>query len=130
MKIPKQHREFYELDMNEGWETPHGYPAGIKQKIISGVLDEKNKTGSRSRLIKFEPGAFTTEPFKHDYWEEIFVFEGDLRVGNDLQGKGGERFGPMTYAVRPPGSFHGPCASDKGCMVFEIHYYDEEDKPK
>ena len=46
--IPKEHDEFYELDMATGWETPAGYPAGIKQKIISGSLDEKNKTGSRT----------------------------------------------------------------------------------
>lgn len=127
--IPKDHREFYEVDMDTGWEVPPGYPEGIKQKIISGVLDEKNKTGSRTRFVRIEPGTYTTEPFRHDYWEEVFVFEGELRVGNDKGGKGGEQFKAPTYAVRPPGAWHGPVATDEGCMVFEIHYYDPDDRP-
>ena len=43
MSIPKQHQEFYALDLNTGWETPPGYPAGIEQKILSGLLDEQKK---------------------------------------------------------------------------------------
>lgn len=128
--IPKEHKEFYELDMESGWETPTGYPEGIKQKIISGVLDEKNKTGSRTRVLTIAPGCFTTEPFVHDYWEEVFIYKGDLRVGNDKNGKGGETFKAPTYAVRPPGSWHGPVASDGGCTVLEIHYYDPDDVRK
>ncbi len=128
--IPKEHKEFYELDMDSGWETPTGYPEGIKQKIISGVLDEKNKTGSRTRVLTIAPGCFTTEPFVHDYWEEVFIYKGDLRVGNDKNGKGGETFKAPTYAVRPPGSWHGPVASDGGCTVLEIHYYDPNDVKK
>ena len=41
------------------------------------------------------------------------------------QGKGGESFQAPTYACRPPGVYHGPFKSEKGCMLFEIHYYDE-----
>ena len=40
------------------------------------------------------------------------------------QGKGGESFSPFTYACRPPGAYHGPFRSDKGCLLLEIHYYD------
>ena len=50
---------------------------------------------------------------------------GDLVVGNDAQGKGGEPFKAPTYACRPPGVHHGPFRSDGGCMLFEMHYYDE-----
>jgi hypothetical protein len=60
----------------------------------------------------------------HDYWEEVFQISGDLTVGNDAQGKGGEPFPPNTYACRPPGAYHGPFKSEKGCMLLEIHYYD------
>jgi hypothetical protein len=74
-------------------------PAGIQQKVLSGALDEAAKRGCRTRLLRFAPGAFTTEPFVHDYWEEVFLVSGDLWVGNDAQGRGGERFGPMTYAA-------------------------------
>ena len=124
MAINKIHDEFHTLDMNSGWEVPAGYPAGIQQKILSGALDEKARRGSRSRLLRFEPGEFTTTPFVHEYWEEVFLVSGDLTVGNDEQGNGGVSFKPFTYACRPPGAFHGPFKSEGGCILFELHYFD------
>jgi hypothetical protein len=124
MAVNKEHKEFHTLDLNSGWEVPPGYPAGIEQKILSGALDEKNKRGTRSRLLRFAPGVFTTKPFVHDYWEEVYLVSGDLTVGNDENGAGGQSFAPDTYASRPPGAVHGPFKSNKGCMLFEIHYYD------
>ena len=124
MAINKVHDEFRAVDMNAGWETPPGYPAGIAQKILSGSLDEVNKSGTRTRILRFAPGAFTTRPFVHDYWEEVFLFSGDLTVGSDERGNGGEAFAPFTYAVRPPGVDHGPFKSEGGCLLFEVHYYD------
>ncbi len=50
MAIEKEHKEFYTLNMDEGWEVPEGYPSGIQQKILSGRLDEENKRGHRTRL--------------------------------------------------------------------------------
>jgi hypothetical protein len=124
MPINKQHDEFYPVDLEAGWETPPGYPAGIKQKILSGGLDEENKRGSRTRLLRFDPGVFTTAPFVHAYWEEVYQLSGDLTVGNDAHGNGGQSFQPNTYAVRPPGAEHGPFKSENGCMLLEIHYFD------
>jgi hypothetical protein len=100
------HLEFHAVDMGAGWSTPPGYPAGIEQKILAGVLDETGKSGSRTRLLRFAPGVFTTAPFVHDYWEEVYLIEGDLTVGNDALGIGGEGFAPGTYACRPPGAVH------------------------
>ena len=125
MPINKEHLEFFTVDLSTGWETPPGYPDGIKQKILTGVLDEEAKTGGRTRLLRIDAGVFTTEPFVHDYWEEVYMISGDLTVGSDAEGKGGESFGPNTYACRPPGAPHGPFKSENGCMVYEIHYYDE-----
>jgi len=125
MPMNKPHLEFQYLDMNVGWETPLGYPSGIKQKILASDIDEKGKTGSRSRLLRFDPGVFTTAPFKHDHWEEVYLVSGDLTVGTDEQGRGGEPFKAYTYACRPPGVSHGPFKSETGCLLFEIHYYDE-----
>ncbi|MHA1538798.1 MAG: cupin [Alphaproteobacteria bacterium] len=125
MLFNKPHLEFHKLDMGSGWETPEGYPSGIKQKILASDIDEGNKRGSRSRLLKFDAGTYTTEPFVHDHWEEVFLLEGDLIVGNDANGDGGEKFKAKTYACRPPGVHHGPFKSDTGCVLFEIHYYDE-----
>ena len=119
----KPHLEFHSLDLNAGWETPAGYPDGIKQKIIAGVLDEAGKAGNRTRLLSFEPGVYTTVPFVHEYWEEVYLLSGDLIVGNDKDGNGGEKFMGATYACRPPGAYHGPFKSDTGCMLLETHYF-------
>ena len=125
MTINKPHLEFRRLDMGAGWTTPPGYPAGIQQKILAGVLDEARHTGSRTRLLRFEPGVYTTAPFVHEYWEEVYLISGDLTVGSDERGRGGENFPAGTYACRPPGAVHGPFKSEGGCLLLEIHYYAE-----
>ncbi len=125
MPISKEHKEFFAVDMDAGWETPPGYPDGIQQKTLAGSIDDAAKTGSRTRLLRFEPGVYTTEPFVHDHWEEVYLVSGDLTVGNDAEGNGGEPFNANTYACRPPGAYHGPFKSEHGCVLFEIHYYDE-----
>jgi len=110
----KKHDEFHILDMNSGWETPIGYPKGIEQKILSGALDETNKRGTRTRLLRFAPGVFATEPLVHEYWEEVYLVSGGLTVRNDVNGNGGNSFPPNTYACRPPGAYHGPFRSNGG----------------
>ena len=39
MGIGKPHIEFMKLDMDEGWETPPGYPPGMQQKVLTSDLD-------------------------------------------------------------------------------------------
>ncbi len=124
--ISKPHLEFHTLDLDAGWEVPAGYPDGIAQKILAGELDEAAQAGNRTRLLRFGPGVFTTVPFCHDYWEEVYLVSGDLSVGSDEHGNGGERFEPNTYACRPPGVDHGPFRSDEGCLLLEVHYYENE----
>ena len=125
MSMNKPHIEFVQLDMEAGWFVPVGYPQGIAQKILASDIDEKKKSGSRTRLLRFAAGAYTTKPFVHDHWEEVYLVSGDLTVGVDENGEGGERFFAPTYACRPPGAFHGPFKSEGGCLLYEIHYYDE-----
>jgi hypothetical protein len=125
----KSHLEFLSLEMESGWETPPGYPDGIEQKIISGRLDEDKKCGIRSRLLRFKPGAHSTVTFVHEYWEEVILMSGDLIVGSTNDDAGTKTFAPYTYACRPPGIHHGPFKSEGGCLLFEIHYYEDSDPP-
>ena len=127
MVVNKLHDEFHTIDMGpDGWQLPEGYAKGAlaEEKVLSGALDTVNKRGSRTRLLRLHPGFMTTKPFVHDYWEEVFLVSGDLIVGNDENGEGGENFVDYTYAVRPPGVHHGPFKSNGGALLFEIHYYD------
>jgi len=50
-------------------------------------------------LLRVAPGGFSTEPIVHDHWEEVYLIEGDLVVGNDKTGAEGD------------------------CILHEIHYY-------
>ncbi len=102
MPMNKPHLEFAALDMAAGWTTIPGYPPGIREKILASDIDERKKMGSRTRLLRFDPGVYTTAPFVHDHWEEVYLLAGDLIVGSDAQGKGGEPFHSPTYACRPP----------------------------
>lgn len=120
--LQKEHKEFHAVDLGHGWHVPAGYPAGIEQKILAGHLDEVNHKGSRTRLLRFQPGVFTTKPFIHEYWEEVYLLSGDLVVGNTVDNE--EKFAANTYACRPPGVYHGPFRSVTGCLLLEIHYFD------
>jgi hypothetical protein len=127
MANPKLHQEFFQIDMSDkSWQLPAGYQpgGGVDEKILSGSLDAANRRGSRTRLLRFQPGVFTTQPFVHEYWEEVFLLQGDLTVGNDANGRGGQPFVAPTYACRPPGVYHGPFKSEGGCLLLEMHYYD------
>jgi len=83
MPIQKEHKEFYTVDLDRGWEVPAGYPSGIEQQILAGSLDEKKRTGFRTRHLRFHPGVYTTAPFVHEYWEEVYLVSGELIVGSD-----------------------------------------------
>ncbi len=120
--IQKEHKEFHAVDLSAGWHVPPGYPPGIEQKILAGHLDEANRKGSRTRLLRFLPGVFTTTPFIHEYWEEVYLLSGDLIVGHLVDNE--EKFAANTYACRPPGIYHGPFKSVTGCLLLEIHYFD------
>ena len=121
--VNKPHLEFAGVDLASGFTVPPGYPSGFKEKILAGSLDEQNRRGSRTRLLRIEPGTYSTAPFIHEYWEEVYLLSGDLIVGNDDKGRGGEKFTGPTYACRPPGVYHGPFKSEGGCLMLELHYF-------
>lgn len=125
MSVNKLHSEFANVDLKSGFATPSGYPSGFAEKILAGSLDEDRRKGTRTRLLRMAPGTFSTVPFVHEYWEEVYLVSGDLIVGNDAEGRGGEKFTGPTYACRPPGVHHGPFRSEGGCLLLEIHYFDE-----
>ena len=116
--MPKLELEFFRPD-NIPWEPVTGSAQmgaggpGVTQKILT-----RDERGNITRLLRFEPGVETKETIKHDFWEEVWILEGELV---DL-GKN-QTFGPGMYACRPPGMPHGPYRITKPTMTLEFRYY-------
>ncbi|HEV2281240.1 MAG TPA: cupin domain-containing protein [bacterium] len=117
--MPKLEREFFRPD-DSGWQPVVGSPTmgaggpGIMQKILS--RDEES--GDVTRLLRFEGGAETAGTIAHDFWEEVWILEGELV---DLGKK--QAYTAGMYACRPPGMPHGPYRVPKGCMTLEFRYH-------
>jgi hypothetical protein len=107
------------LDLDNGWVPLPGFE-GLETQVLADDLDERTSTGARSRLVRFSPGSRTSHVLSHPYWEEVFVISGDLHPIADGEPAAGT--GP-TYTVRPPGTPHGPFASQIGCTLLEVQYF-------
>jgi hypothetical protein len=124
---PGRHREFFDVlrdaDARGAWRTLPTAGAPLRELILADDFDPVARRGSRTRLVRWPPGALLPEAVVHDFHEEVFVVDGEFVVGCDARGEGGETFGPYTYACRPPGVVHGPFASRTGCTLLEFMYY-------
>ena len=126
----KPHREFFrvllEADARDDvrWTPVAGFEGRISELILADNLDTQRQRGSRTRLARWQPGTLLPTPVVHDFHEEVFLVSGDLVVGCDAHGNGGERFDAYTFACRPPGALHGPFISRGGCVMLEFQYYD------
>jgi hypothetical protein len=113
----KPHLEMIGVALDGGWQPLPGLP-GIECKTLVDNLDETARTGTRTRLVRFAPGAFTEGQFSHTYWEEFFLLSGDMEdLGRQLHHRA------HVYSCRPPGTLHGPFRSEGGLVAFEVQYY-------
>lgn len=123
----KAHREFFAIrpDADDTRWTPVACDAGRIEEILLGdSFNATDRRGSRTRLARWAPGTQIAEPVVHEFHEEVFLLEGELVVGGNADGLGGETFRAYTFACRPPGAVHGPFASPRGCLMLEFQYYD------
>jgi quercetin dioxygenase-like cupin family protein len=113
--------DFAGVDLNDGFTARAGGVAGITEKVLTGDLDPARGTGCRTRLLRMAPGTRTHEAHAHDYWEELYLLEGDMTVAD---GHGGERvIRAPAFACREPGFMHGPVWTDGGCLLLEFSRY-------
>jgi hypothetical protein len=116
--MPKPEMEFFAPDHLPwrpvaGSATAGAGGAGVTEKILS----EDRATGDVTRLLRFAAGVETSGAIAHDFWEEVWILEGELiDVGK------GQTFTAGMYACRPPGMVHGPYRVPRGCTTFEIRY--------
>lgn len=126
MVINKFYDEFYMLDMQCDWWLLEGYDLvfGVQELILFGVFDIECKCGSCMCLLCLLVGLYIQKLFVYDYWEEVFLVEGDLIVGNDEYGNGGMLFEGYMYVVCLFGVWYGLFKLNGGCVLLEIYYYD------
>src|SRR5262249_58072425 len=78
MPMPKPELEFFKPD-HIAWESVGGSAtggaggAGVSQKVLS-----RSEDGDVTRLLRFEAGVETTDTITHDFWEEVWILEGEL----------------------------------------------------
>lgn len=122
----KLHREFFAIPRGDSgqWTPVAADAGGIEAMVLADNFDPSSRTGSRTVLSRWQPGTLLARPVIHDFHEEVFIVEGEFMVGCDSAGQGGERFGPYSYACRPPQVWHGPFASPAGCVLLELQSYD------
>lgn len=77
--------------------------------VAKKVLRSDDETGEQALLLRFEPGA-TYPLHNHPGREEIYMLEGDLRVG-------GHDMRPGDYLYTPPEGKHD-VSTMNGCIVF------------
>ena len=117
--------DFTAIDVTDGFTARDGGVAGIYEKILSNDLDSQAGVGCRTRLLRLDPGVVTPEAHAHDYWEEIYILDGEMTVAD---GSGGERVvRAPSYACREPGFMHGPVRTDTGCLMIEFSWYPDHD---
>ena len=92
-----------------GW-TPLNEP-GVDGVCVKVLRHDSATDRAPTILLKFEPGA-SYPAHSHPGGEEIYVLEGDIRLGKD-QLKAGD------YLYTHPGNSHG-VHSEGGCVVLVV----------
>lgn len=121
MMNPRMNIFFKDIDLDSGFETRGDGNQGISVKVLASNLDTEAKTGSRTRLLRMAPGSDTPEAHAHDYWEEIYILDGEMTVQDGTDGEKLVKAG--AYAAREPGVMHGPVRSEKGCLMIDFCWY-------
>jgi hypothetical protein len=117
--MPKAEREFSD-PIDIPWRAVAGSPgagaggAGVEEKILAHDPD----TGDVTRLLRFAAGVETSDTIAHDFWEEVWILDGEMI---DVAKR--QTFRAGMYACRPPGMVHGPYRVPRGCMMLEMRYY-------
>ena len=95
-------RETFTSSAATEWR-PSKVAAGVSLKVLRNDKD----SGESAALVRLEPGA-SVPAHDHPAGEEVFVLEGDVRIGRHHLKVG-------DYLYTPPNAKHA-AASDGGCL--------------
>lgn len=90
---------------------------GSNDLAFEKILNRDLSTGVYTRLLKFHPGYEGAAETEHEFWEEVYVIEGEM-----IEKKRTIKQTAGNYECMPPHTKHGPYASKKGCIMFEVSY--------
>ncbi|NKB56152.1 MAG: cupin domain-containing protein [Alphaproteobacteria bacterium] len=124
MNKRRENMFFHAIDRESGFVERGDGNMGISVKVLSNDLDTTAKRGHRTRLLRMAPGSETPEAHAHDYWEEIYILEGEMLVQDGIDGEKLVKAG--AYAAREPGVMHGPVSSESGCLMIDFCWYPDE----
>ena len=73
-------KEEYEFSGREGvpWTPVAAGSGAAAEGMVEKILNLDDATGVGTRLLKFPPGVETSEEIVHDFWEEVYILEGEL----------------------------------------------------
>ena len=115
--MPKAEYEFFNHEAVP-WTPVEAGSGADAEGMVEKILNWDEEAGVSTRMLKFPPGVETSEVIFHDFWEEVFILEGELHDKSIST-----TFTAGMYACRPPGMPHGPYISPIGCTTFEVRYY-------
>lgn len=124
MRQGRGNLDFSTIDLSEGFVSYDGAASGISQRILVSDFDREARRGCRTRLLRLEKGAETPAAHTHDYWEEIWMLEGAMEVGDPSAPDGWRRLEAPAYACREPGFLHGPVRAPEGCLLLEFSWFE------
>jgi len=119
--MARENLYFHGVDMASGFAASPHNPLS-HEKVLSSDIDEAAQTGSRTRLLRLDPGYRSSGAHAHDYWEELYLIEGEMTIHD---GEDGEKLvRAPAYAVRRPGVMHGPVTTERGCLMLDVNWYE------
>ena len=119
MAVNKAHDEFHAVDLSSGWEVPLDILRASSKRFYRAPWMKMERAAAGPGSCGLTPVSTRRSPSCTIIGKK-FIRLGDLTVGNNENGDGGEAFEPNTYACRPPGAYHGPFKSNGGCMLLKF----------
>ena len=114
-------RPFIEFVQAQALPWRDGIPGGARPGVSSRLLSIDEQSGASSLLVRYPPGWSDAEPQILDCDEELFVLDGDLRVG-------AVEHRPRTYAHLPSGYVRDGMRSAAGAVV--LSFFSGEPAPR
>lgn len=115
-------RPFIEFVQAQALPWRDGVSGGARPGVSSKVLSTDEESGASSLIVRYPPGWTASSPHSLDCDEELFVLDGDLRMGT-------EQYHPKSYAHLPSGYVRDRMHSEGGAVVLTFFSAEPASRP-